>query len=75
MKRFLTHSGASNPYFSYTVPVNKVTNEMLPWCDEYPLNGDFERYYIQHSFYNDGAVFQFECEKPSFMFTLTFGHL
>ena len=50
MEYFYGGGGRSNPDFTYRFLVKEVTNEMYKWCENYPLNGPFERWYIKHNY-------------------------
>ena len=66
MKAYYSWGGKSDPEFRYKVKVDRATAEMIKWCDDYPLNRNFERYYI---IWND-FTFTFEVEEPAIMFAL-----
>lgn len=80
MEYFYGGGGRSNPDFSYRFLVKEVTNEMWRWCENYPLTGPFERWYVQHngkpSKSVDDAVqipmVQIENKNAAFMFKLAF---
>ncbi len=80
MEIFYGGGGRSNPDFVYRFLVKNVTNEMFRWCEDYPLNGPFERWYIEHRFkvldYQGGQVelplIQIESRKAAYMFSITF---
>lgn len=80
MEYFYSGGGKSNPDFSYRFLVKKVTNEMYRWCEDYPLNGPFERWYIQHNgkpskTSNDEVqipMIQIESRKAAYMFRIAF---
>ena len=48
MELFYGGGGCQNPDFCYRFLVETVTNEMYQWCQDYPLNGPFERWYVKH---------------------------
>lgn len=84
MEYFYGGGGRQNPDFCYRFLVKEVTSEMWRWCENYPLNGPFERWYVQHnykaSFKNSSAakdepetpLVQIENKKAAFMFSLAF---
>lgn len=80
MELFYGSGGRSNPDFCYRFLVREVTDSMWKWLEDYPLNGPFERWYIQHRFkslnYQGGTVelplVQIENSKAAFMFKLAF---
>ncbi len=80
MEYFYGGGGRSNPDFCYRFLVKKVTNEMYKWCEGYPLNGPFERWYIQHNGKpnknNSDEVqipmIQIESRKAAYMFRIAF---
>jgi hypothetical protein len=80
MELFYGGGGRSNPDFLYRFLVKEVTNEMFKWCENYPLTGPFERWYIQYngrpSNNNSDSVqipmVQIENKKAAFMFALAF---
>ena len=80
MEYFYGGGGNSNPDFCYRFLVEQVTNEMWKWCENYPLNGPFERWHIKHNFkslkYQGGTkelpLIQIESRKAAYMFKLAF---
>ena len=80
MEYFYGGGGNSNPDFTYRFLVKEVTNEMFKWCENYPLNGPFERWHIKHQFkvhdYKGGQVqlplVQIESRKAAYMFKIAF---
>lgn len=50
MEKFYGGGGNQNPTFIYQFRVKKVTNEMFEWCEQYPAEGHFKRWHIEHSF-------------------------
>ena len=76
MEYFYGGGGRSNPDFTYRFLVKQVTEEMYDWCGDYPLNGPFERWYIQHNTKMGGPeqspIVQIESRKAAYMFRITF---
>ena len=76
MELFYGGGGRSNPDFLYRFLVKEVTNEMFKWCENYPLTGPFERWYVQHNTKMGGVdqspIVQIENKKAAFMFSLAF---
>lgn len=80
MEYFYGGGGRSNPDFCYRFLVKEVTEEMYDWCGDYPLNGPFERWYIEHKHkvlnYQGGQIelplVQIESRKAAYMFTIAF---
>ena len=80
MELFYGSGGSQNPNFVHRFLVERVTNEMYMWCQDYPLNGPFERWYVQHRFkvldYDGGQkelpLIQIESRKAAYMFRITF---
>ena len=80
MEYFYGGGGRSNPDFTYRFLVEAVTPEMYKWCEEYPLNGPFERWHINHRFkvlkYQGGEkvlpIIQIESRKAAYMFRIAF---
>lgn len=82
MEHFYGGGGNNNPDFTYRFLVKSLTNEMWRWCEDYPLNGPFERWHVKHRFRieDDGDIggrierplIQFESRKAAYMFRLTF---
>ena len=78
MEQYYSAGGRSNPDFPHKVKINKLTDEMLIWCQQYPVKGQgyFQRFYIDWNMkYGEviHGIFQFECEEPAIMFSLKFG--
>lgn len=71
MRRYYSEGGCSNPNFINKVRVTNVNDEMFHWCSTYPSERPFERWYVEWK--DDGAIFQFETEKPAVLFGLKFG--
>ena len=73
---FYGGGGRSNPDFVYRFWVKEVTNEMYVWLSNYPLNGPFERWYIQYNYNNNGyevrPLVQIENKKAAFVFALAY---
>ena len=73
MDKFYGGGGRSNPDFVYRFEVKEVTNEMYTWCENYPLTGPFERWYIQYSSHTDAKpIIQFESRKAAYWFRLAY---
>lgn len=76
MELFYGGGGRSNPDFLYRFLVKEVTEEMFIWCENYPLNGPFERWYIQHNTKMGGPeqspIVQIENKNAAFMFSIAF---
>ena len=76
MEYFYGGGGRSNPDFCYRFLVNEVTDKMWKWCEDYPLNGPFERWYVQHNTKMGGTekppMVQIENRNAAFMFTVAF---
>lgn len=79
MEQFYSAGGRSNPDFPHQVKINKITDEMLVWCQKYTVKGTgySQRFYIKWNmkYYGEdiNGIFQFECEEPAIMFILKFG--
>lgn len=76
MEYFYGGGGRSNPDFVYRFAVKEVTNNMWKWCENYPLTGPFERWYVQHNTKMGGPkqppIVQIENKNAAFMFKLAF---
>lgn len=80
MELFYGGGGNQNPDFCYRFLVENVTNEMYTWCQNYPLNGPFERWYVKYRHrvldYQGGQkelpLIQIENKNAAFMFKLAF---
>ena len=76
MEYFYGGGGRSKPDFTYVFLFKEVTSEMFEWCENYPLTGPFERWYIQHNVKMGGPeqppLVQIENRKAAFMFSLAF---
>jgi hypothetical protein len=84
MEYFYGGGGRSNPDFTYRFLCKEITNEMWQWCENYPLTGPFERWYVQHnykaSFTSPSAakdekevpLIQFESSKAAYMFSIAY---
>ena len=75
MKKYHSEGGAQNPDFPYQVRVQRVTDDMLKWCEDYDDQGDtFCRFHVNWDLYgNDHDRVTFEQEAPAIMFALRFG--
>lgn len=82
MEYFHGGGGNNNPDFNYRFVCKEITNEMWKWCENYPLNGPFERWHIKRNFrrWDDGdlgdrkeiPMIQFENRNAAFMFAVAF---
>ena len=79
MEYFYGGGGRSNPDFCYRFLVEEVTNEMWKWCEDYPLNGPFERWYVQHNTKMGGPadavqipMVQIESRQAAYWFRIAF---
>lgn len=76
MKNFWTDGGDHRPWFRYRIKVDKVTNEMWKWCEQYDDGGHyFRRFHVEwdNIGMNKGFdIIQFEWEEAAIMFALTF---
>lgn len=80
MEYFHGGGGNPNPDFCYRFLVEKVTSDMWQWCENYPLNGPFERWHVKHRHkvltYDGGEkvlpLIQIENKNAAFMFKLAF---
>jgi hypothetical protein len=74
MEKFYGGGGRSNPDFVYRFEVKTVSNEMYEWCEQYPLTGPFERWYIQYSSSSSDAnpVIQFESRQAAYWFRIAY---
>lgn len=79
MELFYSSGGRSNPDFVYRFLVKQVTTEMFKWCEDYPLNGPFERWYIEHRYTHDPLdmsidipMIQIESRKAAYLFRIAF---
>lgn len=73
MEYFYGGGGRSDPDFLYRFEVKEVTTEMWKWCEDYPLTGPFERWYVKHSTHtNANPIITFESRKAAYMFSLAY---
>jgi hypothetical protein len=78
MELFYGGGGRSNPDFTYRFLVKEVPDEMWKWCEDYPLNGPFERWYVQHNTKMGGGdaiqipMIQIESRKAAYFFRIAF---
>ena len=49
MELFYGGGGRSNPDFVHRFLVKEVPDQMWRWLEDFPLNGPFERWYIQRN--------------------------
>ena len=71
MELFYSSGGRSNPDFTYQFALTRTTESMYQWCQDYPLTGPFERFYIRFR-NNQGPIIQFESKKAAYMFRIAF---
>ena len=76
MEYFYGGGGRSNPDFVYRFLLKEVTTDMWKWCENYPLSGPFERWYVQYNAKMGGVdqspILQIENKKAAFMFSLAY---
>ena len=75
MEYFYGGGGRSDPEFLYRFEVKEITNEMWTWCENYPLTGPFERWYVQHASeakHRPNPIITIENKNAAFMFALAF---
>jgi hypothetical protein len=73
MEHFYGGGGRSDPDFIYRFEVKDVTNEMWKWCENYPLTGPFERWYVRHlNKSTPNPIITFENSKAAYVFSITF---
>lgn len=85
MEFFYGGGGNNRPDFTYRFLVKKVTEDMYKWCEDYPLNGPFERFHIIWGYKDHGyrqgnpeatvvelPLVQFESRKAAYMFRLAY---
>lgn len=74
MEHFYGGGGNNNPDFTYRFLVKTVPNEMYKWCEDYPLNGPFERWHFKLYPHDGGTTYmiQFESRKAAYMFKIAF---
>ena len=46
MEYFWSDGGNNRPDFTYRYTLTEVTTAMFEWCQNYPLDGPFERFHI-----------------------------
>jgi hypothetical protein len=74
MERFYSGGGNSNPDFVYKFKVKSVPDDMWNWCENYPLTGPFQRWYVDYytgNFSRDTTI-QFESRKAAYVFRIAF---
>lgn len=74
MKLFLM-GGGGPPWFPNRIQVRSFTTEMWEWCEDYPLDGCCERWYVEWGRNRkDRAydVLQLESDKAAYMFRIAF---
>lgn len=76
MEYFYGGGGRSNPDFVHRFLVKEVTDTMWKWCEDYPLTGPFERWYVQHNSKMGGLekppMVQIESRNAAYMFRIAF---
>lgn len=76
MEYFWTDGGNNRPYFSYRFKVERCTNEMYNWAEQYPTvgHGYFQRWHVEWAtVYNrDHDIIQFEWEEAAKIFRIAF---
>jgi len=79
MEYFFTSGGNNRPDFTYRFTMKEITAEMYQWCENYPLNGPFQRFHIVRNFGQptDGdrkeiPLIQFEDKNAAFMFSIAY---
>ena len=79
MEYFYSGGGNNRPSFSYRYTMKEITNEMWEWCENYPLNGPFQRWHVIHNYgqptdqdRKEIPLIQFEDKNAAFMFKLAF---
>ena len=78
MDYFYSGGGNNRPTFTYRFLVKKVTEEMYKWCEDYPLDGPFERWHIIFNYHQGKTdapeipLIQFESRKAAYMFKLAY---
>lgn len=78
MEYFYGGGGTSCPDFVYRFMVSEVPSKMWEWCENYPLNGPFDRWYIKRrSVEYKGGIqhttqIQIENRKAAYMFMIAF---
>lgn len=74
MKYFVV-GGGSPPWFPNRINVRIFTTEMYDWCENYPLDGCFDRWYVEWGrTRKDGTydVLKLESDKAAYMFRIAF---
>jgi hypothetical protein len=79
MEYFFTSGGNNRPDFTYRYTMKEITSEMWNWCENYPLNGPFQRWHVVRNYGQptDGdrkeiPLIQFEDRNAAFMFSIAF---
>ncbi len=80
MELFYGGGGRSNPDFTYRFLVKEVPDSMWKWLEDYPLNGPFERWYIQRNGKPNKIIadakeipmIQIESRKAAYLFRIAF---
>lgn len=73
MEYFYGGGGRSNPDFVHRFWVKDVPDVMWAWCENYPLTGPFERWYVQQQTHTtNGPIVQIENKNAAFMFAIAF---
>ncbi len=79
MEYFWCSGGNNRPDFAYRFTVKEITNEMWRWCEDYPLDGPFERWHVINNYgqptdrdKKETPLIQFESAKAAYMFSIAF---
>lgn len=79
MEFYFTSGGNNRPDFTYRFTLKKMTTEMFTWCEQYPLNGPFQRFHVirnygqpTHEDRKEIPLIQFEDRNAAFMFSIAF---
>ncbi len=79
MEFYFTSGGNNRPDFTYRFTLKQMTTEMFTWCEQYPLNGPFQRFHVirnygqpTHEDRKEIPLIQFEDRNAAFMFSIAF---
>lgn len=79
MEYFWSDGGNNRPDFTYRYTLTEVTTAMFEWCQNYPLNGPFERFHIirnygqpTHEDRKEIPLIQFESKQAAYWFRIAF---
>ncbi len=79
MEYFFTSGGNNRPDFTYRYTMKEITSEMWNWCENYPLNGSFQRWHVIRNYgqptegdRKEIPLIQFEDRNAAFMFSIAF---